>query len=390
MIILDKPFVSEFLKNTVLEFQLPVLENTMFETLGLKQHAKSFSEKEVISTLMADPGKKLYTNSENAIAWIGKNLYFTEIPSKINLFKDKIAFRDLLRPMYPHFNYTSLKIEELDDFSVDSFSKPFIIKPAVGFFSMGVYKVDSDDEWPGIKQKLMAELKQVEGIYPSQVMDAGRFIIEQIIEGDEYAIDVYYDNYGNAVVMNIMQHIFASATDFSDRLYITSEKIIRSNLEPFTDFLQKIGNLAKLSNFPMHVEVRVDSLGQINPIEVNPMRFGAWCTTADATWFAYGYNSIATYLANEKPDWDQLFKGKEDKIYSMMVLENSTGCEASQIKSFDYEKLLACFEKPLDLRRIDYRQYPVFGFLFTETREENYHELEYILKSRLNEFIELS
>ena len=111
------------------------------------------------------------------------------------------------------------------------------------------------------------------------------------------------------------------------------------------------------------------------PIEVNPLRFGAWCTTADTTWMAYEYNSIEYYLTDKKPNWDQLLANKKGKIYAMMVLENSTGYRSSQIKIFNYTKLLATLEKPLELRKINFTKYPVFGFLFAETRNENFVEL---------------
>jgi hypothetical protein len=42
---------------------------------------------------------------------------------------------------------------------------------------------------------------------------------------------------------------------------------------------------------------------------------------------------------------------------------------------------------PLELRKINYKEYPVFGFLFTKTRKENLVELERILRSDLREFI---
>jgi len=41
----------------------------------------------------------------------------------------------------------------------------------------------------------------------------------------------------------------------------------------------------------------------------------------------------------------------------------------------------------LELRKIDFNKYPVFGFLFTETREDNFEELKRILDSDLSEFI---
>jgi len=47
------------------------------------------------------------------------------------------------------------------------------------------------------------------------------------------------------------------------------------------------------------------------------------------------------------------------------------------------------FEKPLDLRRNDWNKYPVFGIMFTETRQTNFEEIEWVLKSDLKEFVTL-
>ena len=73
----------------------------------------------------------------------------------------------------------------------------------------------------------------------------------------------------------------------------------------------------------------------------------------------------------------------------MVVLDNSTGIGADKIKSFDWDRLLAGFEKTLELRKIDFRKYPVFGFLFTESREENFSEITSILNSDLKEFVNI-
>jgi hypothetical protein len=69
------------------------------------------------------------------------------------------------------------------------------------------------------------------------------------------------------------------------------------------------------------------------------------------------------------------------------VLDNSTGIHVDEITAFDFEKLLSTFEKPMELRKINYREHSVFGFLFTETRAENFIELKRILDSNLSEFI---
>ncbi len=142
-----------------------------------------------------------------------------------------------------------------------------------------------------------------------------------------------------------------------------------------------------MSNFPAHVEIRRTDEGEIVPIEVNPLRFGGWCTTADMTAAAYGFNPYVYYFKNKKPDWDEILSTRAGKHYSLVVLDNSTGYEGRNIAKFDYDALLATFENPLELRKIDYREFPVFGFLFLETREESFGELERVLKSDLREFV---
>jgi len=107
------------------------------------------------------------------------------------------------------------------------------------------------------------------------------------------------------------------------------------------------------------------------------------------TFAAYGINPYLYYFKQQKPFWPELLSGKEGKLFSVVVLDNSTGKKAEEIASFDFEKLLACFEKPLELRKIDYQKYPVFGFVFVETREKNFAELDFILKSNLSEFVAL-
>jgi hypothetical protein len=42
------------------------------------------------------------------------------------------------------------------------------------------------------------------GIYPEQVLDTRSFLIEEYIEGDEFALDAYFDGDGNPVILNIL------------------------------------------------------------------------------------------------------------------------------------------------------------------------------------------
>ncbi len=387
MFFVDEPYISDFLKTTVRDNAIPVVGTEISKKLGLYGETKIISENDAIKMAQESENLTIYTTSENSIGWISKNLAFSDLPGKIELFKDKLKFRKLTKSIFPDFYFRSVRFEDLKKIQLSELPMPFIIKPVVGFMSMGVYKVSNSKEWTNTIDSIIAEIDQIKYLYPAEVLNASSFIIEQCINGDEFAIDAYYNSNGEPVILSILSHVFSSDTDVSDRVYISSKKIIESNLVEFKKFAEKIGNLADVKNFPVHIELRRDKDGTLLPIEINPMRFGGWCTTADISFLAYGFNPYLYYYFQKKPNWSELLKGKEGKLFSIIVLDNSTGINIDEITSFDYEKLLSKFEKPIDLRKIDFKKYPVFGFLFTETKEDNFIELKNILDSDLKEFI---
>ena len=387
MFFVDKPYVSDFFKMTVRDNAIPVVGTDIAKKLDLYSGTKIISENKAIEMARESDNPTIYTTSENSIGWISKHLAFINLPEKIALFKDKLKFRELIKSIFPNFYFKKVRVEDLKKVLFNEMPLPFIIKPTVGFMSMGVYKVSNLEEWTNTIDSIIAEIDQIKDLYPAEVLDTSSFIIEQCINGEEFAVDAYYNSIGEPVILNILKHTFSSETDVSDRVYISSKEIIESNLEEFTDFVEKIGNLAGVKTFPVHIELRRDNDGTLLPIEVNPMRFGGWCTTADISFWAYGFNPYLYYYSQKKPNWPEVLKGKEGKLFCIIVLDNSTGIDVDNITSFNYEKLLSKFEKPIELRKIDFQKYPVFGFLFTETREDNFIELKNILDSDLNEFI---
>ncbi len=391
MFFADKPYISDFFKITVRDNNIPVVGTDVAAKLDLYNGTKIISEEEAIKMARESASEELriYTTSENAIGWISKNFAFTDLPEKIALFKDKVKFREMTKPLFPDFYFKKVSVEDLKKVTIKDVPLPFIIKPAVGFFSMGVRKVTHHEDWMKTVDSIIAEMEESKKSFPDAVLNSNTFIIEQCINGDEYAFDAYFNASGEPVVLSILKHTFSSDTDVSDRVYTTSKKIIEENLDEFTSFAERIGKLAQLKNFPVHVEVRREN-GILLPIEVNPLRFGGWCTTADISFMAYGFNPYLCYFLQEKPNWAEALLGKDGKLYSLVVLDNSTGVNVNEITAFDFEKLLSNFEKPMELRKIDYREHSVFGFLFTETRAENFIELKRILDSNLSEYISVN
>ena len=388
MIILDKPYISEFLLNTIEKNRIPVIRNNEVVEYASGRNLNLVSGDDAIAQFNGSGYPLLYTNSENSISWIENNLKHTSLPEKIKLFKNKVLFRDLLSDIFPAYFYKSVPLDSIESLDITGFPLPFIIKPAVGFFSLGVYKVEKIEEWRETVSKIKEEIDLIKDLYPPEVLHTGEFIIEECIEGDEFAVDCYFNREGNPVVLNIMKHIFSSGKDVNDRVYLTSKEIIENYVSPITAFLSEIGKRAGLSSFPAHVEVRISDNGTVVPIEVNPLRFGGWCSTPDLAWHAFGINLYEYLFQQKQPDWNAILKGKEGLLYSNIVLNNSTGTEGKNISSFNYEKLLANFEKPLELRKADFKKFPLFGFLFCETRKQNMQELDRILMSDLKEYVD--
>ena len=345
------------------------------------------SEEKARSVFEKNPDTRVYTNSENSISWIERNFNSSNLPEQIDIFKDKITFRELIKDSYPDYFFKGVKFGELAGLNLAEIKFPIIVKPAVGFFSIGVHKVNSPEEWNGVLAKIEEEIKKISGLYPKEVIDISDFILEECIEGEEYAIDCYFNKNGDPVILNIFHHIFSSDSDVSDRVYSTSEEIINRHKNAIREFLSEIGLKTNLKNFPAHIEVRIDKKGRLNPIEVNPLRFGGWCTTGDFSWYAYGFNSYKYFLENKKPDWDEIFKSRKDKKYSLIVLDNISGIKENEIDFFDYDLLLKDFKNPLNIRKVDIKKYHIFGFLFLETTIGKEEELDYILTSDLKKYI---
>jgi hypothetical protein len=380
MFILDEPFVSDFLRDAALRLGAPILDTPMARTVcGGSNHLCSSRE---FAALARTPGTRLYTNSENAIDWIADNLSDTDLPAHIDLFKDKVSFRQLTAPLFPDFVFREVALDDLQSLDPTSLPMPCVIKPAVGFFSIGVHHVPSLEAWPGTVDRLLRDVEQARDLYPERVIDLDRFIIEEVIPGDEYAFDAFFDSRGEPVVVNIMQHLFVAADDVSDRVYFTSPTLIERFLEPLTGFLRDVGALSTLRGFPLHTEVRIDPAGKITPIEINPLRFGGWCAS-EIAWHANRIDPYAAYLNDTRPDWSQLLPGRVGRTTALVVADFPIDVDRTKIRAVDYESFERRFSRPLELRRVDFRRFPVFAFLYVEVPENDYSELEAVLSADL-------
>lgn len=385
MYLIDKPYVSDFLIETIKENNYQIVAIKSAKELVTDVSLNWISEEEAIANLKNNPSQPIYSNSENALGWINENFRGSELSKQINILKDKAEFREQIKAVFPDFKFQKIKLENIQDVATEELSFPFVIKPSIGFLSIGVYIVKDENDWIKAKEEIRSQ--NLKSIFPKNVLDTSYFILEDFIQGEEYAIDYYHNEKGEVVLLNILHHIFSSGTDTSDRVYSTSKSIINQHKVELEQFLSIIGNKLNLTNFPAHAEVRIDKNGKIVPIEINPLRFGGWCTTGDLSGIALGLNSYKYYFENACPNWDTIFRGKENKIFSVIVLDNNSGIKPADIAGFDYKALANDFENPFLIRQIDINKYPLFGFVFAETDSKNKEELYDILNSDLRKYI---
>jgi hypothetical protein len=386
--ILEDPYVSDLLVATVGELGLPVLDTPMARARLTGEPTGLITDDAAFARAASLSGARLYSNSENAIGWIAEHLADTDLPRRIGLFKDKVAFRELVADLYPGYRFFGLALSELRDFDPSRLRAPFIVKPAVGFFSMGVHFVESASEWAAVVARIEREVEQFAAIYPEQVLGLDRFVVEEFIQGEEFAVDAYFDADGQPVLVDVLAHLFASADDVSDRVYYTSAETIERLGPPAMEFLAEVGRRAGLVDFPVHAELRIDSAGRVAPIEVNPMRFGGWCAT-DLAHFAYGMNPYRCYLLGERPDWARIARVTAGRTTALIVSDLPAEVDLSAIKSVDYERFASRFSRVLELRRTDFNRYPVFAFTFVDVASDDLSELHAVLGADLSEYLRM-
>ncbi len=369
MIILEKPYVSDFLIETIKKNNYSVFDN---------ETARQYFKKEKLSSKTElDNADLIYSNSENAIGSIDNK----SIKNLITLSKDKALFREKLKPIFPDYFFKKLTLDELKKFDKSKLKFPLVLKPNIGFLSFGVYPIYTLNDWDSVLENLDKDIKKFENIFPKNVVNASEFLIEQMITGEEFAIDAYFDENSKATILNIFQHPFFDKNDVSDRIYYTNKKIIKQYLAKFEELLNKIGDLCNYKNFPFHLELRVDN-DKIIPIELNPLRFCGWCIT-DIAYFAYGINVYEYFFNNKKPDWNTILKNTPDDYFYFTIGEVPKMQE--EIKEINYKKFLDNIKTPLCIRKIDFKKNPVFAIVFAKTKSTD--EMKNLLKLNTKEFV---
>lgn len=384
MFILEKPYVSEYLIDTIVKNDWTILDNDEIESVDIEEDALHLiSSEKAKNYYLAQEYPFIYGNSEKSTSWVVENLPNSNLTKYINTLRNKANFREALKNLYPDFYFKLFDATDLRDIDVSELKFPLIIKPVIGYLSNCVHRVDNTTEWKDTVETIIKEVKACKKTFLKDMMDTSYFIVEEYIEGEEFAIDAYYNRNGEPVILNIYQHPYLNTKDFRNTIYLISTGIMIRYMAKFGLLLRDIGNLLDIKNMPIHIELRVTKDDKIIPIEANPMRFSSWCAT-DIAKYAWGINPYEMYYLQSHPDWNSILNNPGKGVFYFSTVEVPTSLDQSKIEGFQYDRYLQNFSELLEVRRIDPTCNPFALIVFGRTYNKD--EVIKILATKANDY----
>ena len=226
--LLSKSFLSRLLLETLAKYRVPV--HASKELRALLPVNLSFVDEARAKALLAAPDTVVYSNAEDSLPLVyasGRK----PLVDAITVFKDKAALREKLRAWFPDFFFAELTRGELAGFHVPA-GRTLFLKPSIGFCGRGNARVSGQAEWDDAVPRVLAEISAFQGSFNDAVLNADKFLVEDFIEGEEFACDAFFDTRGKPAVTHFQViERYAHATLLRCRLETGRTHQIRVHLQ---------------------------------------------------------------------------------------------------------------------------------------------------------------
>ncbi len=365
MLILENQIVSPYLVQTALHQSIPIYYSNDERSFHLEDEAK------------------VLTNSESCLRLLEEQHPNHPHTRSSALVKDKAEFRELLSSINEDYFFRRVSLEELLHMDQDSVPYPVVIKPNRGYSSVGVYIVKEKQDWEKAVRGLYSDLTLSKQMYSESVVDGEQIIIEEWINGQEYAFDCYFDKQGQPVILSVLKRIFSHDQDTSDRIYYTSKAVVNEIQTEMAEYLNMLNGRLGLRNYPFHIEVR-KTADAIIPIEMNPLRFAGIGTT-DVSQHAFEIQAADYYFSDQKPNWQTVTEQADDAIYGFFCADVPLHISRNLIEEIKHDQLKNEFSQILEYRNLETANDRTFAVIFFRT--ESMEEMEYLLNIDLEPFI---
>ena len=287
----------------------------------------------------------------------------------IHTLKDKLAFRKLLRPIYPDFTFASVATQDLRTLRLDP-SQVYVIKPARGAFGAGVRTIRGDADLTRLQDEIVAEMERNAAVLSQTALSSERLVVEQYITGEEYAADVFFDQDGEPVLTSTYHHPMPANPAYLHMLYYTSPRVWDLVAPQATDFFRALNTRLGVTNVAMHAEFRLHQ-GQLVPIEINALRFGGM-GLGNMAHYALGINPYRHFIDGTRPDETQLVRDSRAAVF--FIAYNGATVDTATHRP-DWARLRTRFTEIILEVPFDYRVQLAFGILYAREPEERISEL---------------
>jgi len=311
-------------------------------------------------------GDAILSPSENTLDLILQKTQDPILKAGILELKDKYLFRSQLSSFYPNYIFKKVKLSELPQLELPT-NKEFILKPCKGFFGIGVTRLNASMNLVQIQVDLAKQLKQGGNYFADTVLSHEEFILEQYIEGEEYAVDLYFDNEGIPVILNITHHPLPHNIKYFHSLYYSHHTLFDRFQKKFLDFFTKLNKQLHLKNFPIHAEFKGEN-DELIPIEVNPLRFGGF-GLSDLCYHMTGENPYNCFYKNESIKWNKFWEGVDD-FYAWTLAYNGLGINLQE-QSPNHQAYQNYLENLIHYLPLDHQNNPAFAIAYIRMNKES-------------------
>ncbi len=336
------------------------------ESLPITENLEIISNEDLVqSDLRFASHDKVCIASEASIETVVSKMDDPVRKSTITTLKDKYSFRKALTNIYPEYRYQFVKASEISSLKI---TRKSVIKPVKGVFGTAVRTIDRDTDLTNLATELTMELSKNASIFSDSVLSQADFLVEEYIEGEEYAIDMFYDADGNPRIMNICHHPIPENRAYLHILYYFSQEVFDRIYTKAKYFFTQLNQILNVTNITMHCEFKLDG-DKLMPIEINPLRYGGM-GFGNMGFHALGINPYTYFLNNIEPDWQTIWKDNREDIFCFFIAYNGANINVTESKP-NQQRLKQQFTEVLLECSFDYQTQLAFGIYCLKETKEN-------------------
>ncbi len=316
------------------------------------------------------PNDKVCITSEASLQIVREALTDKAKQNAINVLKDKFRFREVVSQLYPHYQFKKVAFEDIEHLRV---TKKTIIKPAKGFFGIAVKTIDQNTDLKALAQDIQEEIQSTYGVFSEEMLSQNEFVVEEYIEGEEYAVDMFYDAQGEPHIVNIYHHPMPRVEAYLHMLYYSSKEVFDKTYDKAISFFKKLNAILDVKNIVLHAEFKCDT--ELIPVEINAMRYGG-VGLGNLIYHAIGLDPYQCFKEGKTPDWDEVWRQHKEDNFAFLIAYNGTEVDKLRYEP-DIEKLKSECTEVLYEAIFDYKTQLTMGvFCLKETKDNLKHLLD--------------